>query len=82
MHVKVGEADGDFGGMLVHGQFLVRTVVDVEDADAVVLEFDFGDGGIDGNGVLGVSGRGGEKKYQNQQDGIQMTHVGVLDGRV
>jgi len=65
MHVKVGEADGDFGGMLVHGQFLVRTVVDVEDADAVVLEFDFGDGGVDGNGVLGVSGGGGEKKDQS-----------------
>jgi len=41
--------------MLVHGEFLVGLVVDAEDSDAVVLEFDFGDGGIDRDGVLGAS---------------------------
>jgi len=56
MHVKVGQADGDFGGMLVHGEFLVGLIVDAEDSDAVVLEFDLGDGGVDGDGVLGGSG--------------------------
>jgi len=44
-------------------------VVDVEDADAVVLEFDFGDGGVDGNGVLGVSGGGGEKRTRANKAG-------------
>jgi hypothetical protein len=54
MHVKVGQADSYFGGVLVHGKFLVWFIVDAEDSDAIVLEFDFGDGGVDGGGVLGV----------------------------
>lgn len=69
VHVKVGEADGDLGGVLVHGQFLVGTVMDAKDADAVVFEFDFRDGGIDGDGVLRPSGRGDDKddkKDRNQ----------------
>jgi hypothetical protein len=66
VHVKVGEADGDFGGVFVHCQFLVRTVMDAEDADAVVFEFDFGNGGIDGDGVLGAGGRIDKKNEMSQ----------------
>jgi len=57
VHVKVGQADGDFGRVPVQGEFLMGFVVNAKDAYPIVLELDFGDGGVDGDGILGVSAR-------------------------